>query len=638
MDIIPSPNTPNGEYKDYNPITREKGTAVTKDMLLHPQQEIVNAIKDAGLTPDKNDLTQLSKAVKKLSALPTQSGNAGKYLRTDGANPSWDDVDALPPQSPATVGQVLHSTAEGAMWGPSSGFTLFDFKFTDHILNDISWVNAGLFSWLSGDIYTSAYEALVAEKTAATVETEALFPWVQPVLTSNTSSSDFTIINGNATNFSSIFNSFSSTANYWTLNAGNNVSTSFYAEFAEPVKMTSFYIDGHGTNGQAYDLKNVKIYRVNSDATEELLVEQAGQGIFTINLNHVAQKIKIELKDDSGVVTASPGRIYQIKITAQKNVITYYQSENGFKICLPDQTDALENLHAETGAVWHYILDEENRRFKVPRRHQRRLIASKSGTLGYNLYSDGFCEQWGDIATSSADATNVTTFAIKYATTPKVFKNFGLNRGDPGIFYFFGAFDVTNFGFKTRYSSANDAQNQIYHAFGYADTSLLPEHFEYEYMFLGNSVQNAALVNVGTLAEQLNTKAETDLSNVSEEIIRTRAKNRVWMSGEYTPVSGTRTIVTHGLNLENPEQVQGEILLKCVVADCGYIPGEYMSNWSICADAGGTKYPQGRGVTVTKNTIETSTGHSLAGVAKSGSTAYSWPNMNSWKYVFKIIY
>jgi hypothetical protein len=40
---------------------------------------------------------------------------------------------------------------------------LFDFKWTDHKLNDISWLNADTFSWQSGDVYVAAYEHLVAD-------------------------------------------------------------------------------------------------------------------------------------------------------------------------------------------------------------------------------------------------------------------------------------------------------------------------------------------------------------------------------------------------------------------------------------------------------------------------------------------
>ena len=40
---------------------------------------------------------------------------------------------------------------------------LFDFKWTDHKLNDISWLNADTFSWQSGDVYEAAYNHLAED-------------------------------------------------------------------------------------------------------------------------------------------------------------------------------------------------------------------------------------------------------------------------------------------------------------------------------------------------------------------------------------------------------------------------------------------------------------------------------------------
>lgn len=60
------------------------------------------------------------------------------------------------------------TTAGGHIIGSNSGTivkaNLFDYKFTDHILNDMSWVKANDYSWLSGSVYQHAYEHLVYDK------------------------------------------------------------------------------------------------------------------------------------------------------------------------------------------------------------------------------------------------------------------------------------------------------------------------------------------------------------------------------------------------------------------------------------------------------------------------------------------
>ena len=49
---------------------------------------------------------------------------------------------------------------------PASGVNLFDFKWADHRLDDMSWLRADTFSWHSGDVYVVAYEHLLNEWNA----------------------------------------------------------------------------------------------------------------------------------------------------------------------------------------------------------------------------------------------------------------------------------------------------------------------------------------------------------------------------------------------------------------------------------------------------------------------------------------
>ena len=51
---------------------------------------------------------------------------------------------------------------------------LFDFKWADHILNDISWVRADTFSWQDGNFYTALYNHLSADANGKTPQTETI--------------------------------------------------------------------------------------------------------------------------------------------------------------------------------------------------------------------------------------------------------------------------------------------------------------------------------------------------------------------------------------------------------------------------------------------------------------------------------
>lgn len=53
-------------------------------------------------------------------------------------------------------------------------YNLFDFKWTDHLLTDPSWINANDFEWIDGTVYTNAFNELFNEyqNTSSTDETE----------------------------------------------------------------------------------------------------------------------------------------------------------------------------------------------------------------------------------------------------------------------------------------------------------------------------------------------------------------------------------------------------------------------------------------------------------------------------------
>lgn len=82
-----------------------------------------------------------------LNGLPTQTGNNGKFLTTDGTDASWGVVKT---------------------------HNLLEFKWSDHLLDDISWLRADTFSWQSGDVYVTAYNHLVADLQGTTAETETI--------------------------------------------------------------------------------------------------------------------------------------------------------------------------------------------------------------------------------------------------------------------------------------------------------------------------------------------------------------------------------------------------------------------------------------------------------------------------------
>lgn len=56
----------------------------------------------------------------------------------------------------------------------TNGHNLLDFKWTDHELNDQSWLKSNAFSWHDGTVYSNAYSHLVADYSGGTSKTETI--------------------------------------------------------------------------------------------------------------------------------------------------------------------------------------------------------------------------------------------------------------------------------------------------------------------------------------------------------------------------------------------------------------------------------------------------------------------------------
>lgn len=189
---------------------------------------------------------------------------------------------------------------------------------------------------------------------------------------------------------------------------------------------------------------------------------------------------------------------------------------DGLKICLPDQESNIVALYEKVGSANYYILDETNKQFKLPRTVQRKLIrAYKNGTTWYNLYSDGWVEQGGELASIAKDTTTTIPLPIPFVDTDY----------SVGIIATGGVRDGTQYtNGQTVQSKATDSFvmmardytfGRIWSACGYAQTT--PDMgTEYEYYYVGNFEQSAVEQTAGVATEALNAKADIDLGNLAD--------------------------------------------------------------------------------------------------------------------------
>jgi len=112
----------------------------------------------------------------------TASGTAANGFDFDASRSSSTYQDNAPVQQEAVQYPYFIQVAEGVETSIdvsreielNNPFSLFDFRFSDQILNNTSWLRADTFSWASGAVYVSAYEHLVADITGITAETETI--------------------------------------------------------------------------------------------------------------------------------------------------------------------------------------------------------------------------------------------------------------------------------------------------------------------------------------------------------------------------------------------------------------------------------------------------------------------------------
>lgn len=100
--------------------------------------------------------------------LPVQKDNAGKFLKTNGKDAEWANVRELP-EPDGNTAKILMNDGQRAYWDyiPSAVPLLFT-VWSDHVINDVSWLRADTFSWQSGDVYKSVYDHLVDDWNNAT--------------------------------------------------------------------------------------------------------------------------------------------------------------------------------------------------------------------------------------------------------------------------------------------------------------------------------------------------------------------------------------------------------------------------------------------------------------------------------------
>ncbi|MGN1393994.1 MAG: hypothetical protein ACI4V7_08210, partial [Succinivibrionaceae bacterium] len=165
--------------------------------------------------------------------------------------------------------------------------------------------------------------------------------------------------------------------------------------------------------------------------------------------------------------------------------ISFYRSENNYKICLPDQLANLTSLYEKTGVAWYYVIDTENKQFKLPR--------TKWGFTGLrNKAGDYVPESLPNITGNS----NIVGFRASDIESGGVFKN--------------SQTWIYSISIESGTSSAVVDFNAQNSSSTYKDGAPVQERATemYLYFYVGNTVTAESEVNLDTLV--------TDVENLKK--------------------------------------------------------------------------------------------------------------------------
>lgn len=446
---------------------------------------------------------------------------------------------------------------------------LLEYKYTDHILNDVSWLRADTNSWQDSGIYEAAYNHLEADLENATQKSIYLKHNV-------TLFGDANVSNRGA------LTGFRTTVTYAQATGLRTPTTSM--ELVVKVKMPDT-ISGHSitetpaiyhgviircmsttnirmwlsSNGTSWNVMNGKDNTCNIPSASIRWVKLTWDGTtyyFYISedginytlLNTTASTDPINWSQ--GILNLggtswenapfAEGAIYladsYVKIDGEyawkgADFLDYYEAKDGHKIVLSDQANKVEYSYNAHGDAWYYVLDTTNKRFKLPRNKHRKVVESGvERGVWYRLYDDGWVEQGGDFKTFTTAWTGVYLgLPVEMADT-KYHVNTTTGNSDHT--------DCPCAWFKHTHLLYCIAYNNNYQgSWSICGQSAVKPHTkggeDYLYFYVGEFTQDAIINTAGVTTEVLNTKADADAvvakgHEVIEFQVPTAANNYSW--------------------------------------------------------------------------------------------------------------
>ena len=212
-----------------------------------------------------------------------------------------------------------------------------------------------------------------------------------------------------------------------------------------------------------------------------------------------------------------------LKSAGQWNSGTVY---TGMYNWLLEQMNAgVSGFVASTTAYTDYdfVINTTDQTFRLPLLSGERVLVAKKEPATedqswYNLYSDGWIEQGGRFY-NNADVANTISFLKPFKNTDY---SLLINHGVSGKYdnsiagrHSDEAYGYTTTNFQAYTYNGSGLNWIVWRACGYAEVPTQSDYTEVSglYYYIGDTLQNAQLINVARIEEKLVDKANTDASN-----------------------------------------------------------------------------------------------------------------------------
>ena len=170
--------------------------------------------------------------------------------------------------------------------------------------------------------------------------------------------------------------------------------------------------------------------------------------------------------------------------TIAGTTITFYKLSDEIKVVLPDQQTNLDTIYNATGIGYYFVLDTTNRQFKLPR----------------NIY--GFTGYRGDVGGYVAESLpNIKGKMDARSNSGLASGAFIRGTSISGSYAGTGGTEETVYAIDFNASRSSST---------YQDNAPVQERATqaYLYFYVGNTVQNETLVDVGEMSEAINDKVD----------------------------------------------------------------------------------------------------------------------------------